>query len=523
MTTTNPTLLTMPIAKNGNKNAIPATTSTTGAMSQSLGFPPETSLPLGAGGVAPSREDFNGAFNFLSNIAFYAQKGWTFEYDENQDYYKGCVIIDPFDGNRYECVADMTAGTVAPHSDTANTYWKEFHLGGGLPIGTIFAYGGSTNPEGALLCNGAAVSRTMYADLFDVIGTTWGAGDGSTTFNLPRSEDLVLQGASALNPVGTYLQAGLPNITGKVGRSNSGTGYNSSFFGVDTAEGALDYTTASYYNINGTSSVNTAQYITIDASKSNPIYGASDTVQPPAACVNFYIQAFNASTDPALVDLTQILQDLANRLTREQTPAFNHRDVVTTSGTYTAPVTGWYRIEVKGGGGGGGGGKYQSNRASSGGGGGEGGTTYAWEHLEAGDTVSVVVGAGGTGGTSGSTATNGADGGNSTATANSNTYTGGGGKGGTNGQNFGGEGGPGGVGTVYGHPGEIGTCVYTSSASSDGGSGGGAGGGSFYYQPDGIQGGGGAGGSGISYNNTQLNGGNGGDGYVAFEYFAAIA
>lgn len=43
----------------------------------------------------------------------------------------------------------------------------------------------TTPPDGALLCNGAAVSRTTYAALFAVIGTTWGAGDGATTFNLP--------------------------------------------------------------------------------------------------------------------------------------------------------------------------------------------------------------------------------------------------------------------------------------------------------------------------------------------------
>jgi len=128
MTTTNPTLLAVPIAKDGNKNTIPATQATAGngLMSQSTGFPPETSLPLGAGGVAPTREDFNGAFNLLGGVAFYAQKGWTFNYDATQDYYKGCIIIDPTDGKRYECIADMTAGTIAPHDDTTNIYWKEF-------------------------------------------------------------------------------------------------------------------------------------------------------------------------------------------------------------------------------------------------------------------------------------------------------------------------------------------------------------------------------------------------------------
>ena len=43
----------------------------------------------------------------------------------------------------------------------------------------------TTAPSGYLKCDGAAVSRTTYADLFTTIGTTWGAGDGSSTFNLP--------------------------------------------------------------------------------------------------------------------------------------------------------------------------------------------------------------------------------------------------------------------------------------------------------------------------------------------------
>ena len=55
----------------------------------------------------------------------------------------------------------------------------------GLPTGMIVDFGGATVPSGYLLCDGAAVSRTTYADLFAVLGATWGAGDGSTTFNLP--------------------------------------------------------------------------------------------------------------------------------------------------------------------------------------------------------------------------------------------------------------------------------------------------------------------------------------------------
>ena len=52
--------------------------------------------------------------------------------------------------------------------------------------GSITMYAGATAPDGWLICDGSAVSRTTYADLFSVIGTTYGSGDGSTTFNIPN-------------------------------------------------------------------------------------------------------------------------------------------------------------------------------------------------------------------------------------------------------------------------------------------------------------------------------------------------
>lgn len=54
-----------------------------------------------------------------------------------------------------------------------------------IPSGTIFSYGGSSAPNGYILCDGRAVSRTTYSELYGVIGTRYGSGDGSTTFNIP--------------------------------------------------------------------------------------------------------------------------------------------------------------------------------------------------------------------------------------------------------------------------------------------------------------------------------------------------
>ncbi len=63
-----------------------------------------------------------------------------------------------------------------------------------VPAGSIFTFATSTVPNGFLACNGAAVSRTLYAELFSIIGVTYGAGDGSTTFNLPDYRGYFLRG-----------------------------------------------------------------------------------------------------------------------------------------------------------------------------------------------------------------------------------------------------------------------------------------------------------------------------------------
>lgn len=62
----------------------------------------------------------------------------------------------------------------------------ERHTANEMPSGSINAFGGSAAPSGWLLCDGSAISRTTYNQLFDAIGTTYGTGDGSTTFNVPN-------------------------------------------------------------------------------------------------------------------------------------------------------------------------------------------------------------------------------------------------------------------------------------------------------------------------------------------------
>jgi tail collar domain/collagen triple helix repeat protein len=79
--------------------------------------------------------------------------------------------------------------------------------GTGDPIGVVVPYAGSTPPTGWLVADGSAVSRTTYADLFQAIGTTYGAGDGSTTFNLPDLRGRVVVSLGSSSSVATLGQS----------------------------------------------------------------------------------------------------------------------------------------------------------------------------------------------------------------------------------------------------------------------------------------------------------------------------
>lgn len=146
--------------------------------------------------------------------------------------------------------------------------------------GMIFAFAGNTIPSGYLACNGAAISRTTYAKLFDVIGTTYGSGNGSTTFNLPNLENNSFMEFSS--SVGTAKSAGLPNITGEAGNpTTEGTTAISS-------SGALTATIIASGRAVG--SGGSSMKISIDASKSSSIYGNSTTVQPKSLTVRAIIK-----------------------------------------------------------------------------------------------------------------------------------------------------------------------------------------------------------------------------------------
>ena len=97
--------------------------------------------------------------------------------------------------------AAPTADAGTDTTQLATTAFANAAANAVAPTGEIKMWPTSSAPTGFLLCNGTAVSRTIYADLFAVISTTFGSGDGSTTFNLPNFKNRMPIGAGDLYSV----------------------------------------------------------------------------------------------------------------------------------------------------------------------------------------------------------------------------------------------------------------------------------------------------------------------------------
>ena len=169
-----------------------------------------------------------------------------------------------------------TAPTAAAGTNTDQIASCAFVSQNSIPVGTIIAVAYTGVPEGYMHCNGAAVNRTTYVNLFNKIGTTYGAGDGSTTFNLPNTVARFLEGGAG---AGTYYEAGLPNITGNI-----------SAFKASISGAFVGSNNTNRYDGWNDNEDEYAVSTSFDASRSNSIYGASTTVQPPAMTVIYCIK-----------------------------------------------------------------------------------------------------------------------------------------------------------------------------------------------------------------------------------------
>ena len=151
------------------------------------------------------------------------------------------------------------------------------------PVGIIQPFASNTNiPRGYLLCNGASYKVADYPDLYAVIGNTYG-GD-TENFNVPNLVDKFIQGSTTS---GTEKEAGLPNITGRFYHDTNVTSSLSGAF--------FSYTRGNSQNLKNDDGVKSSGYVSFDASKSNAIYGNSNTVQPPALTMVYIIKAFHTN------------------------------------------------------------------------------------------------------------------------------------------------------------------------------------------------------------------------------------
>lgn len=144
---------------------------------------------------------FQGTFGNLrpdihtSDTYIQAPTSLKFDASESSSVYQNNAKVNPENIKYPYYMVVSTEGQTSPVEIDINEVYEDLNLKADIayvdarmPTGTILPYGGSTAPSGFLLCNGGAVSRTTYASLFAVIGTTYGAGDGSTTFNLPNGK-----------------------------------------------------------------------------------------------------------------------------------------------------------------------------------------------------------------------------------------------------------------------------------------------------------------------------------------------
>lgn len=166
------------------------------------------------------------------------------------------------------------------------------------PLGTINAYGGAAAPDGWLLCQGQAVSRATYKDLFGIIGTNYGAGDGSTTFNLPDLREATVKGAGLTGKSSNHMDAdGL--ALGEFIDDRVQTHYH-----YDKVAGSV---AAGGNGVAGTSATSPLYSVSVGREANTGRNGATTEVK--AVGVNFIIKAIQT---PMPADLKAALEEALN-------------------------------------------------------------------------------------------------------------------------------------------------------------------------------------------------------------------
>ena len=332
-----PDLLANVLGYAADINSIPATTpSGSGAFSYQAGFPAITGFPLTAGGVAPSRQDFNGVFNLIGQHLFFLQSGSLYPWSASLDYLVGAHVLGS-DGKEY--IAQKSSGPDVPSAPAVNPVgdesgtWLAATLAYGAPLATSSSPG-LMQPDGitTFVNSSGVLSTTLDPTWIGVPrywrSTTlppahcWANGDFVEFADWPQLEQIYNAGGfagmlmawdadsgtqaanlgqwrpDAAEPTGLYT----PNLTGKflccwaMGSDAQAGGYTApglpgivGTYGNVVNNAAAEGSGALYNNTSyqtptgqGTGSPTAASSFGFDASLSNSIYGASSTVMPPS-------------------------------------------------------------------------------------------------------------------------------------------------------------------------------------------------------------------------------------------------
>lgn len=221
--------------------------------------------------------------------------------------------------------AEIENGTDVPKAITPKQFKEATKdLGGGLPLGHLFAWPFQTPPDGCIQCNGSTYSRVLYKDFWNYISSKgwvktksewnsiaaanggycpyYSTGDGSTTFQTPRFAPFMQVAIASVN-VGMHHLAGLPNIKGDLP-----VGENSDV--VDIKMSGAFYQDGTNTN-RGLSSDNDNRQAHFDASRSNPIYGRSSTVQPESHEWMICVVVMGMATNIGSADVADVMQAVA--------------------------------------------------------------------------------------------------------------------------------------------------------------------------------------------------------------------
>lgn len=250
------------------------------------GLPPSAFAPsgYGLGGAAI----FVGTTGDLNSI----KAGGLYYYTNTQgnrpsDY--GTLYVNGGTGsNYYSQIAISLTNDVFTriYNGSVWTLWQKMFVARSM-TGIVFPFAGANAPDGSLVCDGREVSRATYAALFGAIGTAWGAGNNSTTFNIPDLRDEFLRGASATRAVGSKQGDAIRNITG-FGGGIGGPSWDNGWIRDDNGAGVSGpFYTRGQFRI-GSDGGRSSACVGFDASRVVP---TANENRPRNAAVNYCIWA----------------------------------------------------------------------------------------------------------------------------------------------------------------------------------------------------------------------------------------